>query len=90
MNYYKLRPNISECFNEKEFSFNQNISSKAIDFANNSHKVSKWSVEQVSNWIISLGLEQYVDLFKKNKIDGRELLHLSQDMLSTALKIGNA
>jgi WD repeat, SAM and U-box domain-containing protein 1 len=78
----------TECCSEKEALCNQNINSEVNNFANNFQTVAQWSVEQVSTWLESLGLDQYIERFKKNKIDGRELLHLSQDMLLTHLKIG--
>lgn len=53
----------------------------------NANAVSRWNVDQVCNWLDTLGLEQYKDVFTENHIDGMELLHLSHDSLLTMLKI---
>ncbi|CAJ0601202.1 unnamed protein product [Cylicocyclus nassatus] len=54
--------------------------------------VTTWSLEDVSNWLGSLGLSQYASQFKANEIRGHELIHLTQtDMTDLGVhKIGHA
>lgn len=49
--------------------------------------VSDWSEEEVSSWLVEEGLEDLVDSFKANNIDGPELLGLTKDTLTTELHI---
>lgn len=53
----------------------------------NANAVSQWSVDDVQNWLNTLGLEEYAEIFKQQAIDGGELLHLTHDTLLTGLKI---
>lgn len=53
----------------------------------NTKQVSSWTKEQVSNWLKSLNLDDFVDVFEANEIDGLELLHLTHDTLQLNLKI---
>uniref|UniRef100_A0A8C6MMT7 WD repeat, SAM and U-box domain-containing protein 1 n=1 Tax=Moschus moschiferus TaxID=68415 RepID=A0A8C6MMT7_MOSMO len=46
-----------------------------------------WSEDDVSNWLCAKGLEDLVDIFKMNNIDGRELLNLTKESLADDLKI---
>jgi hypothetical protein len=43
--------------------------------------VSKWSVADCGDWLVSLDLAQYIETFSKNEISGRELLELGLDDL---------
>ncbi|XP_078234833.1 neurabin-1 isoform X7 [Pogona vitticeps] len=43
--------------------------------------VQEWSVQQVSNWLISLNLEQYVPEFNAQNINGEHLLQLDGSKL---------
>lgn len=50
-----------------------------------SHAVHEWSVQQVSHWLMSLNLEQYVSEFSAQNINGEHLLQLD----GTKLKVIN-
>ncbi|XP_038048605.1 phosphatidylinositol 3-kinase regulatory subunit alpha-like isoform X2 [Patiria miniata] len=43
--------------------------------------VSKWSVEDVLNWMAVTYLYRYADLFKKHQIDGQQLVKIDQETL---------
>ncbi|XP_012576355.1 PREDICTED: neurabin-1 isoform X6 [Condylura cristata] len=43
--------------------------------------VQEWSVQQVSNWLMSLNLEQYVSEFSAQNITGEQLLQLDGNKL---------
>ncbi|XP_066468133.1 WD repeat, SAM and U-box domain-containing protein 1 [Tiliqua scincoides] len=49
--------------------------------------VEKWSEEQVSGWLCKHNLKDLVAIFKKNHIDGKELLNLTKESLADDLKI---
>ncbi|KAJ6660808.1 hypothetical protein lerEdw1_017434 [Lerista edwardsae] len=49
--------------------------------------VEKWSEEEVSEWLCKHGLEDLVAIFRKNNIDGKELLNLTKESLADDLKI---
>lgn len=49
--------------------------------------VEKWSEEQVSDWLSKHGLEELVAIFKKNNVDGKELLNLTKESLADDFKI---
>ncbi|XP_071371848.1 WD repeat, SAM and U-box domain-containing protein 1 [Centroberyx affinis] len=49
--------------------------------------VSDWSEEDVSAWLVEEGLEELVDKFRANNIDGTELLSLTKDTLASELRI---
>lgn len=53
----------------------------------NTNQVSHWSKRQVSGWLQTLNLEDCVEVFEANEIDGLELLHLTHDTLQLSLKI---
>ncbi|XP_032142391.1 WD repeat, SAM and U-box domain-containing protein 1 isoform X9 [Sapajus apella] len=46
-----------------------------------------WSEEDVSTWLCAQGLKDLVGIFKKNNIDGKELLNLTKESLADDLKI---
>ncbi|XP_051468558.1 neurabin-1 isoform X4 [Apus apus] len=46
-----------------------------------SRAVQEWSVQQVSNWLMSLNLEQYVSEFSAQNINGEHLLQLDGSKL---------
>ncbi|XP_015275685.1 PREDICTED: neurabin-1 [Gekko japonicus] len=46
-----------------------------------SRTVQEWSVQQVSNWLISLNLEQYVPEFSTQNVNGERLLQLDGSKL---------
>ncbi|XP_021572003.1 WD repeat, SAM and U-box domain-containing protein 1 isoform X2 [Carlito syrichta] len=46
-----------------------------------------WSEEEVSMWLCAQGLKDLVDIFKRNNIDGKELLNLTKESLTDDLKI---
>nr|XP_027314017.2 WD repeat, SAM and U-box domain-containing protein 1 isoform X3 [Anas platyrhynchos] len=49
--------------------------------------VQNWSEDDVSAWLCAQGLTDLVGLFKRNNIDGKELLHLTKESLTNELKI---
>lgn len=49
--------------------------------------VREWSVDDVCDWLSSLGLSKYSTNFKQHDIDGIELLELEKEILETELKI---
>lgn len=51
------------------------------------HFTEDWSEEDVSKWLRAQGLEDLVDIFRTNNIDGKELLHLTKESLAGDLKI---
>lgn len=51
------------------------------------NQVSHWTNDQVLKWLKSLNLEDCVEVFRANEIDGLELLHLTHDSLQLNLKI---
>jgi len=53
----------------------------------NTNQVSHWTKEQVISWLKTLDLEDCVEIFEANEIDGLELLHLTHDSLQLNLRI---
>lgn len=51
------------------------------------HFTEDWSEEDVSKWLRAQGLEDLIDIFRTNNIDGKELLHLTKESLAGDLKI---
>ncbi|XP_053925198.1 WD repeat, SAM and U-box domain-containing protein 1 isoform X5 [Cuculus canorus] len=49
--------------------------------------VEYWSEDDVSAWLRAQDLEDFVGLFKRNNIDGKELLNLTRESLTNELKI---
>ena len=46
-----------------------------------------WGVEEVGNWLESLGLAEYKERFAKNDIQGEELLGLDRNDLKVCIHI---
>ena len=46
-----------------------------------------WGVEEVGNWLESLGLAEYKERFAKNDIQGEELLGLDRNDLKVSINI---
>jgi len=65
-----------------------NSYTNAALIASESNVVSEWKVNDVTKWLERLELGKYSHIFRDNSIDGIELLHLTQDSLLTALRIG--
>lgn len=51
--------------------------------------MGKWSVAEVCEWLDKIGLGKHRNVFEEQCINGQELLHLTHDSLSAALKIGD-
>ncbi|KAM6129923.1 WD repeat, SAM and U-box domain-containing protein 1 isoform 2-T2 [Pterocles gutturalis] len=49
--------------------------------------VEDWSEDDVSAWLCAQDLADFVGLFKRNNIDGKELLNLTKESLTNELKI---
>ncbi|NXY69457.1 WSDU1 protein, partial [Glareola pratincola] len=49
--------------------------------------VEDWSEDDVSAWLCAQDLADFVGLFKRNNIDGKELLNLTKESLANELKI---
>ncbi|XP_074885244.1 WD repeat, SAM and U-box domain-containing protein 1 isoform X2 [Buteo buteo] len=49
--------------------------------------VEDWSEDDVSAWLCAQDLADFVELFKMNNIDGKELLNLTKESLTNELKI---
>ncbi|KAM9284433.1 WD repeat, SAM and U-box domain-containing protein 1 isoform 1-T1 [Cariama cristata] len=49
--------------------------------------VEDWSEDDVSAWLCAQDLAEFVELFKINNIDGKELLNLTKENLTNELKI---
>ena len=47
-----------------------------------------WTEDEVCQMIVEIGLPQYEENFRKNHIDGQELVNLDQHSLEKALGIG--
>ncbi|XP_033733128.1 WD repeat, SAM and U-box domain-containing protein 1-like [Pecten maximus] len=43
--------------------------------------IAQWAVEDVCNWLVTIGMGHYTDNFKSNDIDGTELVSLNSEML---------
>lgn len=52
--------------------------------------VEDWSEDDVSAWLCAQDLADFVGLFKRNNIDGKELLNLTKESLINELKIGKS
>ncbi|ESP02890.1 hypothetical protein LOTGIDRAFT_156843 [Lottia gigantea] len=62
-------------------------STSNIQSVTTDNDILSWSVDDVCDWISSLGLEDYKDMFKAQAIDGAELLALNTNDLQSALGI---
>ena len=51
------------------------------------HPMQGWKVEEVLQWLGTLGLDQYQESFRTNAIDGTELLTLTAADLERSLGI---
>ncbi|RXG73486.1 WD repeat, SAM and U-box domain-containing protein 1 [Armadillidium vulgare] len=47
----------------------------------------EWSVEDVVNWLESVGLQKYVETFQLHNIDGTTLVQLTEEDLKQELNI---
>ncbi|NXS08944.1 WSDU1 protein, partial [Neodrepanis coruscans] len=56
----------------------ENVSKEAVE---------DWSEDDVSAWLCAQDLADFVELFKMNNIDGKELLNLTKESLANELKI---
>ncbi len=54
-------------------------------YRRNQNPVYEWSVEDVTQWLISLNLESYVPKFQERKISGPFLIHLDSSQLKVYL-----
>ncbi|KAL7645677.1 UNVERIFIED_CONTAM: hypothetical protein RMT77_004063 [Armadillidium vulgare] len=52
-----------------------------------SENVSKWSVEDVVNWLESVGLQRHINTFQLQNIDGSMLVQLSEEDLKHKLNV---
>lgn len=53
-------------------------------------KLTSWSTDDVCSWLVSLDLELYCESFRRNAIDGEELLHVSNELLASDLGVGES
>lgn len=53
----------------------------------NEKPLTKWTVEDVCQWLGELGLNQYTPNFSENEIDGTELLTLKHETLEQSIGI---
>ncbi|NXU53948.1 WSDU1 protein, partial [Turnix velox] len=61
---------------------------EANDFGNEPKvAVVDWSEDDVSAWLCAQNLSDFIGLFKRNNIDGKELLNLTKESLANELKI---
>ncbi len=49
--------------------------------------LKKWNSEDISSWLISIGMKPYIRAFKSNKITGRDLCSFNETDLKTRCKI---
>ncbi|XP_061861102.1 WD repeat, SAM and U-box domain-containing protein 1 isoform X2 [Colius striatus] len=72
-----------------QFDLEQPCAGNAVE---NESKVTveDWSEDDVSAWLCAQDLADFVELFKMNNIDGKELLNLTKDSLTNELKIALA
>ncbi|KFO07476.1 Neurabin-1, partial [Balearica regulorum gibbericeps] len=63
------------------FSHSLALSSDEVCCQCQSRAVQEWSVQQVSHWLMSLNLEQYVSEFSAQNINGEHLLQLDGSKL---------
>lgn len=54
-----------------------------------SQQVPLWSIEDVREWVIQKGFQDYADSFMASRVDGDLLLQLTEDMLCTDIKMEN-
>ena len=63
--------------------------SVTIGFSFPGRMIKFWGVEEVGNWLESLGLAEYKELFAKHDIRGPELLALDRPDLKVRLYVRN-
>jgi hypothetical protein len=54
-----------------------------------SQQVPLWSSEDVREWVIQKGFDQYAESFMASRVDGDLLLQLTEDMLCSDIKMEN-
>ncbi|CAG2179450.1 unnamed protein product, partial [Oppiella nova] len=53
------------------------------NYRRNPHPIYEWNVDEVSQWLVALNLNSYVNKFQENKISGPFLLHLDSTQLKS-------
>ena len=76
------------CFSVTLADEDQQFAQVADDKVLIKKRPEKWTVDDVCQWIVELGLPQYEDNFSVHQIDGQELLHLDDNALQKSLGIG--
>lgn len=51
--------------------------------------ISKWSCDEVVNWLAEIGLGDLGHIFESNEISGEKLATITDKILLTDLSIGN-
>lgn len=51
--------------------------------------VCAWTVDDVVNFLSTIGMDEYADVFREQRIDGNELLHLTHDSLIKYLSVSS-
>jgi hypothetical protein len=46
--------------------------------------VNEWTINDASSWLQAIQLDQYIDIFKKNHVDGYTLLNLTDHDLEVS------
>ncbi|XP_053140910.1 WD repeat, SAM and U-box domain-containing protein 1 [Hemicordylus capensis] len=77
---------MDKCVNIWQFESEQLFTGNAL-MEEPKLSVENWSEEDVSAWLCKHGLEELVEIFRKNNIDGGELLSLTKESLAGDLKI---
>ena len=49
--------------------------------------MQEWSLDDVSEWLVNIGLADYIDTFKKNHISGKNLLDITEVELKDDLSV---
>ena len=49
----------------------------------NQKDISTWSTEDISNWLKSINMNQYISKFESNKINGYDLIYLTKEDLKS-------
>jgi hypothetical protein len=52
-----------------------------------SKEVRQWTVEDVAEWLVRVGLGEHAETFRANKVDGECLQLLNNDLLKNDLNI---
>ena len=52
--------------------------------------ISKWTSENVVNWLAEIGLGDLGHIFESKEVSGTQLIHLNDTVLANDLGIGNA